>query len=213
MSKITRVLSAIALVGLFAPAALAAPPAPAKPAAPAPAPPPAPPIAQGPPIPGVCVIWREQAIEKSKVGEWAKERLKQIATQVNAELSPEGTAIQTDAKAFEAARSTMDQATQQSKAQALQARYDAFRQKQDLRQRELRATQDKALNRIAQELVPIISELYQSHRCSILLDKNATLIENPDMNITSPAITALDGKIQQFPFEREHLDIGAPAAN
>jgi outer membrane protein len=201
-------LAFAALAGFGVTASAVAAPAPAAaPAAPAPA------IAQGPAIPGVCVVWREQAIEKSKVGEWAKERLKQIATQVNAELAPEGTSIQTDAKAFEAARSTMDQATQQSKAQALQARYDAFRQKQELRQRELRATQDKALNRIAQELVPIISELYQSHRCSILVDKNAVLIENPDMNLTQAAITGLDGKIQQFPFEREHLDSGAPAAN
>ncbi len=199
-------LFAAGILGLYASAAHAAPPAPA--AAPAPAP-----IAQGPAIPGVCVVWREQAIEKSKVGEYAKERLKQIATQVNAELTPEGTAIQTDAKAFEATRATLDQATQQSKAQALQARYDAFRQKQDLRQRELRATQDKALNRIAQELVPIVAELYQSHRCSILVDKNAVLIENPDMNITQAAITGLDAKIQQFPFEREHLDNGTPPAN
>jgi outer membrane protein len=194
-------------------AAVAALTSTAQAAAPAAAPPPPAPIAQGPAIPGLCVVWREQAIEKSKVGEYAKERLKQIATQVNAELTPEGTAIQTDAKAFEAARATLDQATQQSRAQALQARYDAFRQKQDLRQRELRATQDKALNRIAQELVPIISELYQSHRCSILMDKNAVLIENPDMNITQAAITGLDAKIQQFPFEREHLDSGTPPAN
>jgi hypothetical protein len=33
------------------------------------------------------------------------------------------------------------------------------------------------------------------------------------MDLTPAAITALNGKLQQFPFDREHLDTGAaPAA-
>jgi outer membrane protein len=194
------------VLALFASSALAAP-APAPAAAP---PPPA--IAHGPAIPGVCLLSVNQAISQSTVGGYIRTRLEQIVTQVRAELNPEETAINTEGKALDAAKTTLDQATLQSRAQALQARYAAFQQKAELRQREMKATQDKALNRVAQELEPIAQQLYQSHRCSMLVDKGSIMLANPDMDLTPSAVTALNGKIQQFPFDREHLDTGAPAA-
>ncbi len=199
-------------LALMASSVLAATPVPSAPKA-APAAPPAPPIAHGPVITGVCILSVNQAIAQSTVGGYVRTRLDQIVTQVRAELGPEEAGINTDGKALDAAKTTMDQATLQTKAQALQARYQAFQQKADLRQREVKATQDKALNRIAQELEPIAQQLYQSHRCSVLLDKGSIMLANPDMDLTPAAVTALNGKIQQFAFDREHLDTGAPAAN
>ncbi len=206
MTKSFAALSGALGLTLTAATALAAPAAPA-------APPPAPAIAHGPAIAGVCMLSVNQAIAQSTVGGWVRTRLDQIVTQVRAELGPEETSIQTDGKALDASKATLDQATLQSKAQALQARYGALQQKAELRQREVKATQDKALNRIAQELEPIAQQLYQAHRCSILVDKGSVMLANPDMDLTPGAITALNGKIQQFPFDREHLDTGAPAAN
>ena len=94
----------------------------------------------------------------------------------------------------------------------MQTRADALRQKSDLRSRELQATRDKALNRIAQELNPIAIQLYQQHHCSVLLDKGSTMVVNPDMDLTNQAVTMLNAKITQFPFDREHLDTPAAAA-
>jgi outer membrane protein len=208
MHMMTRAVATIGALALVGSPALAATPA-AAPAAAAPAPA----IAHGPAIPGVCLLSVNQAISQSTVGGYVRTRLEQIVTQVRAELNPEETAINTEGKALDAAKATLDQATLQSRAQALQARYAAFQQKADLRQREMKATQDKALNRVAQELEPIAQQLYQAHRCSVLLDKSSVMLANPDMDLTPAAVTALNGKIQQFPFDREHLDTGAPAAH
>jgi outer membrane protein len=201
----TLAISAAGVFTFATSAALGATPAPA-------ATTPAPTIAQGPPIPGVCLLSVNQAIAQSTVGGYVRTRLDQIVTQVRAELSPEETAINTEGKALDASKATLDQATLQSRAQALQARYGAFQQKADQRQREVKATQDKALNRIAQELEPIAQQLYQQHRCSVLIDKGSVMLANPDMDLTPAAVTALNGKIQQFPFDREHLDTGAAPA-
>ena len=75
-----------------------------------------------------------------------------------------------------------------------------------MRNREVKATEDKALNRIAQELEPIASSLYQQHHCSTLLDKGSVMMANPDMDLTGAAVTALNAKLTQFTFDREHLD-------
>ncbi len=168
-------------------------------------------VSQGPAIAGVCVFSVNQTIGASAVGGFIRTRLEQIVTGVKAELNPEDTAIATDVKALEAQRAALDAATYQSRGQAIQARINALREKADLRQREVKATEDKALNRVAQELEPIAQTLYQQHRCSILLDRGSVMMTNPEMDLTPAAVTALNAKLQQFPFDREHLDTGAKA--
>ena len=190
---------AVAMIASMAAAQTAAPAAP-------------PPLTQGPPIAGLCVLSVQEAISASTVGKYASTRMQQIVAQVKAELAPEDTAIGTDSKALETKRPTLDQASFQSQAQALQGRVDALRQKADLRQRELQATERKSFNRIAQELDPIARQLYQQHKCSVLLDKGSTMMTSPDMDITAQAVTALNAKITQFTFDREHLDTGAAPA-
>lgn len=180
-----------------------------RPAAAAPA---RPVIAQGPAIPGVCVFSVNQTIGASTVGQYIHTRLEQIVVQVKAELNPEDTAIATEVKALEAQRASLDATAYQTRGQALQGRINALREKADLRQREVKATEDKALNRVAQELEPIAQSLYQSHHCSILLDRGSVMMANNEMDLTSGAVAALNAKIQQFPFDREHLDSGAAPA-
>ena len=173
----------------------------------------APAISHGPAVPGVCILSVDRAIAQSSVGQFVRTRLQQLAQQVSSELQPEDTALSTDVKALQAQRATLDQATLQTRGQALQARATAFQQKYELRQRELQATQEKAFNRIAQELDPIAQQLYQQRRCSLLLNRQAVLIANPEMDVTAGAVTGLNAKLTQFSFEREHLDTAAaPAA-
>jgi outer membrane protein len=169
-------------------------------------------VAQGPAIPGVCILSVNQAIATSTVGKYVSERMNQIVAQVKAELTPEDTAIATEGRALQAQRSTLAAAAFQSRAQALQARVNALREKADLRQREVQATEQKSLNRIAQELDPIARQLYQEHHCSVLLNKDAVMIANPEMDLTTQAVTGLNGRIQQFAFDREHLDTAQPTS-
>lgn len=172
----------------------------------------APAVVQGPAIPGVCILSVNQAIATSTVGKYVSERMNQIVAQVKAELTPEDTAIATEGRALQAQRASLAAATFQSRAQALQTRVNALREKADLRQREVQATEQKSLNRIAQELDPIARQLYQEHRCSVLLNKDAVMIANPEMDLTTQAVAGLNGRIQQFAFDREHLDTAQPSS-
>ncbi|MEP6966547.1 MAG: OmpH family outer membrane protein [Pseudomonadota bacterium] len=197
--------SAIATVAVASlAAAQARPPAAARPAAiPATA------VTHGPAIPGLCVLSVNQAISGSTVGQYVSGRMNQIVAQVKAELGPIDTGISTDGRALETARPTLDAATFQSRASALSTRITALRQKADIRQREVEETEKKAVNRIGQELDPIARQLYQDHHCSALLDKGSVMIANPQMDLTPQAVAALNAKIQQFAFDREHLDAAA----
>jgi Skp family chaperone for outer membrane proteins len=172
----------------------------------APAAPTPPAVTHGPALTGVCIFSFENAIGLSKVGQYVDGRMKQIVAQTNAELTGEKNAIDNDAKALDAQRATLDQTTFEQRGSALQIRASALQRKAQLRDREVSATEQKAVARISQELGPYIQQAYQAKACSILLQRNSVIVGNPAMDITQVVVTGIDGKITQFAFDRERLD-------
>jgi Skp family chaperone for outer membrane proteins len=155
------------------------------------------------------VISLEGAIATSTVGQYVQTRLQQIAQQVQAELQAEETAIQNDARALEGQRASLDPNTFETRGSAIQVRANALNRKAQLREREMGATQQKALGRVGQELEPIIRQVYQQRQCSLLLNRDAVVLANPAMDISQTVVTALNAKITQFTFDRERLDQAA----
>ena len=160
----------------------------------------------GPPIANMCIISVETAIGGSTVGKYVDSRMQQIVAQTNAELTGEKNAIDGDAKTLDARRATLDQSTLEQQASALQVRANSLQRKAQLRDREVSATEQKAVSRIGQEMEPLIRQVYQQRNCSILFQRTAVVIANPAMDITPQVITALNAKITQFAFDRERLD-------
>jgi outer membrane protein len=176
----------------------------------------APAVTHGPPLANVCIMSVEGAIGTSTVGKYVDTRMQQIVSQVNAELNAEKTGIDNEAKTLDGQRSTLDQSALESRASALQVRANALQRKAQQRDREISATEQKALARVGQELEPLIRAVYQQKQCSLLLQRSAVVIANPAMDITPQVVTALNAKITQFAFDRERLDQAAapaPAAN
>ncbi|WP_296598259.1 OmpH family outer membrane protein [Phenylobacterium sp.] len=200
---------ALALSGAapaFAQQPAAAAPAPAAAAA-------APAVTHGPPVPGLCIVSVENAIGASTVGKYVNTRLQQLVAQVNAELNAEKTALDNDAKALDGQRATLDQNTFEQRAAALQVRGNALQRKAQLRDQEIQATEQKAINRVGVEMEPLIRQAYQQKQCSILINRNSIILGNPAADITPAVVTALNAKITQFAFDRERLDQQArPAA-
>ncbi|HEY2753527.1 OmpH family outer membrane protein [Phenylobacterium sp.] len=178
-------------------------------AAPAPT---APAVTHGPAIPGVCIMSLENAIGTSTVGRYVEGRMQQIVAQVNAELNGEKAALDNDAKALDGRRASLDQASFEQQASAIQVRANTLQRKAQVRDREVSATEQKAVGRIGQEMEPLIRQVYQQKACSVLLQRTAVVIANPAMDITPQVVTALNAKITQFAFDREHLDTAQAAA-
>lgn len=211
-NKTLAVAASAAAVLAFASAVVAQTPPPRPAAAPAAvAPPAAPPIKHGPVIPGVCTYNGDGAVQSSEVGKYVGTRMQQILAEVKAELGAEEAAINTEAKAVDAARAAGPTDALEARAANLQVRYNAYKRKQQLRQAEVQQTERKAVMRILQELDPIIVGVYQQRNCSILLG-DGVLAGNPAMDITPQVVTGLNAKIKSFTFNREHLDTPAPGA-
>lgn len=203
-----------AMAGGVLAVAIAAGPALAQPAAPAAAPAAAAPA--GPAIPGLCVFSVEGAVGSSKVGAHVSTRLQQLVAQVQAELNGLRTAIENEDKTLAAQRATLDATTLEQRAAALQVRVNDMQRRGQLRERELSATEQKALARVGQELSPLVQQVATQRNCSVVINRQALVLGGGgQMDITPAVVAALDAKITQFAFERERLDqqpAAAPAA-
>ena len=187
--------------------------APAFAQAPAPATAAAPQVTHGAAVPGLCVVSVEAAIGNSTVGKYVQTRLQQLLAQVNAELNAEKTSLDNDAKALDGQRATVDQNTFEQRAAALQVRANALQRKAQQREREIQVTEQKAFGRVGEEMEPLIRQAYQAKACSLLINRNSVVLTNPASDITPQVVTALNGKITQFAFDRERLDqTAAPTA-
>lgn len=217
MKTLTCTIASAAAIAAFAGSSLAVaqtkPAAPAaKPAAPAARPAAAPAPAGSSEIkltastPGVCVLSREAVIGASTVGKYVQTRLGQLQSQANAELTGEQSSIQAAIKDLEAKKTTIGEAAYQQQGSALQQRVNALQEKAQQRDRELQATDQKAQARIMQAAVPLIEAEIKARNCSVVFDGGAILAVNETMNLTPNVITALNGKLQSFDFDREHLD-------
>lgn len=199
--------AAAAAVALFAVPALAQTPAPAAPARPAATP------LTGPVIAGVCTYNNAGAITTSTVGRFVSTRLQALETEVENELRTDRTAIETENRALETGRATIAPQLFQQRVTALSTRAEAFQRKAAVRQREMQATQQKALQRIGQDLDPIIRQVYAARGCGLLLDSQAVVAANPALDVTQQVVTALNGRLTTFTINRERLpDTPPPAA-
>jgi outer membrane protein len=182
-------------------------PRPAAPAAPQGSPPP-----QGPALPGVCVLFKDNAVVGSTAGKAMLQRLSQLSTQAEAELKGVQTQIQTDAKALEAKRATLAPDSFQQQGQALQARESDLQRTAQIRQAELRQTQEKAFQTFSISMDPIVRQVFTQRSCSILLDGSSLIYPAPAMDVTALVVQGLNAKVQPFNFDREHIDPGQAAA-
>jgi outer membrane protein len=165
----------------------------------------APQVSHGPAIPGICVFSTQQAVGTSTVGKYVSSRMQQLATQVDTELTGERTGIENDIKTLDAQKATLDKNTLQTRATALQTRFNNWQTKASQREREVQATEQKAFLRVAQEMDPLIKQAYQTNRCSILFERDNVILANPAMDLTPTVVAGLNAKIQQFAFDREVL--------
>jgi len=169
----------------------------------------APAVSHGAPVAGVCVFSAEGAVSDSTVGKYINTRMGQIVAQVNAELNTEKTAIDNEAKTLEGQRASLDQATLQKRVTDLNTRAGNLQRKAQLRDREVGATEQKAVGRVLQEMQPLLAAAYQAKSCSVLLNGQAVTWANPAMDLTDGVVAQLNTKLTQFAFDRERLDQAA----
>ncbi|MEP7184873.1 MAG: OmpH family outer membrane protein [Rhodanobacter sp.] len=162
----------------------------------------------GDPVPGVCLLSREAVFAQAKVGEAARQRLSQLAQQSNTQLDNQRKPIDTDIKTFQEKAPSLSEAQRKSQGTALHDRMTAFQaQVGELNQR-IQLTRGKAMERMGVQAQPIVAQLYKSHHCGLLLNRDSVLSGNMTNDLTDAVVQGLDRKITTISFNLEPLPSG-----
>ncbi|WP_269513310.1 OmpH family outer membrane protein [Brevundimonas subvibrioides] len=154
----------------------------------------------GPVIPGVCVYFNQRLLAQSTVGQSVQARMEQLATEVQGELAPYGTAIQTEITALQQGGQAAD--PDGSRRTALQQRIQEAQALEQTRQDELRYTLGEQRRLISAQVEPILVAVYQERGCGLLLDRESVFIANPAMDVTDTVMERLNAALPSLSFNR-----------
>jgi Skp family chaperone for outer membrane proteins len=158
------------------------------------------PINHGAPITGVCIYDNEEVLARSTAGQSVQAGMQRLLTEVQGELAPYASNIQTELTALQQGGEAADPGG--TRRQALQARAQEAQQLEQTRRGELSYTQGVQLQAIGTAVEPIVIALYQERGCSILLNRSAIYSANPAMDITPTAIERLNAALPSLSFNR-----------
>ena len=168
----------------------------------------------GPPIAGVCVLSQEGAIANSAAGKSVGERMKQLLAVVQAELTPEGKAVEAERASLSALTPEQLQSPANAKRiEAYQQRAAGLQRREEIRGKELEVTKNKEVALIENEAVPIENQVVTERHCGVVVERNALVWANPQMDITDAVVQRLNAKMSAVPaFDRANLEQQASAA-
>lgn len=153
----------------------------------------------GPAIPGICIYSHQRTLAQSTAGQAVATGMQRLQQEVQAELQPYTTSIQSEAQALQSVPA--DQ--RQSREQALQQRYQEAQQLAQTRENELRYTDLMQRQAIATAVDPIVSAVYVERGCGVLFARESTvLFANPQMDITETVIQRLNTALPTLSFNR-----------
>nr|WP_316627988.1 OmpH family outer membrane protein [uncultured Brevundimonas sp.] len=156
----------------------------------------------GPVIPGVCVYYNARLLAQSSAGQAVEARMQQLAQEVQGELQPYATAIQTEAQQLQTSGASLPADQMQQRRQALQQRAQEAQQLEATRENELRYTLAMQRQAITEAVSPILTALYQEKGCGLLLDRESVFMMNPAMDVTDLAIQRLNTALPTLSFNR-----------
>ncbi len=156
----------------------------------------------GPAIPGVCVYFNQRVLVQSTVGQAVQTRMEQLAQEVQGELQPYATAIQTEAQALQQGAATIPADQMNQRRQALQTRIQEAQQLEGTRDNELRYTLAQQRQKISEAIEPLLVAVYQEKGCGIMIDRESVFIMNPAMDVTDTVIQRLNAQLPTLSFNR-----------
>ncbi|MGX1745564.1 MULTISPECIES: OmpH family outer membrane protein [unclassified Brevundimonas] len=156
----------------------------------------------GPAIPGVCVYFNQRVLAQSTAGQAVQTRMEQLAQEVQGELQPYATAIQTEAQALQQGQATIPADQMNQRRQALQTRIQEAQQLEGTRDNELRYTLAEQRRKISEAIEPLLVAIYQEKGCGIMIDRESVFIMNPAMDVTDTVIQRLNAQLPTLSFNR-----------
>lgn len=159
----------------------------------------------------IVTIDEGRILRDSKAGKHIQTQLKSIETQIQGELKPTRTALESEARALEAKSKgkTPEQLNTDtdfvSKYVAYQNNARNYAQKQKIVANEFAMTERKALLDFNKALEPALKTVVANKKADIVLARSQVVYSGPTVDVSSLVISQLDSKTPTIAVSRQRL--------
>jgi outer membrane protein len=166
----------------------------------------------------VLVMDTDRVLNTSAVGTFIRDRLTAIGEEIGAELTTEETAVRTEVDQFNT--DTADQTEEQiaadealvTRRNELQARVVQLGVSEQVKQRELAATRNAALEPVHAALSEVLEEIVAEKGADVLVERSLLIYVGEGADITDEVIEKLNTKMTEVPVERVRLPVAEEGA-
>ncbi len=163
----------------------------------------------------VLVMDTDRVLNTSAVGQHIRERLTAIGEEISAELQTEETAVRGEVEQFNT--ETADRTEEEIAADAsLSTRRNEIQSKviqlgvsEQVKQRELAATRNAALEPVHAALSEVLEEIVEEMGADVLVERNLLIYVGDAADITDEVIEKLNAKMSTIEVERVRLPVAA----
>jgi outer membrane protein len=161
----------------------------------------------------VLVLDTDRVLNASAVGQHIRERLTAIGEEISTELSTEESSVRTEVEQFNA--DTADQSEEQiagdealsTRRAELQNRVIQLQVSEQVKQRELTATRNAALEPVHAALSSVLEEIVEEMSADVLVERSLLIYVGEGADITDEVIEKLNTRMTTVDVERVRLPV------
>lgn len=163
----------------------------------------------------VLVVDFQRVYRDSLAGKDAQTKLRGVNDAINAELKPELDAwtAERDKLGPRFKDKTQEQLIAElQKDENLRKQYEAvqttlqnLQQKQQLREQELQATEQRALAAVIKGTEPILNDLLNERNAAVVLERGSITVAAPNTDVTNEVVKRLDARLKAVPVTKVDL--------
>jgi Skp family chaperone for outer membrane proteins len=147
------------------------------------------------PEPRIVVLNLAAVMGASQVGQSVGQQIQVLAEQAKSDLSGDAKKLQSEAQAI----AKLPEAQRATRAAAFAPRQNAFRERAQQREAQVRAAFAKAQAEISKQLEPILRQVTTAHGANMVLDRRATAgLSDPSLDITAEVVKELNAKMPSY---------------
>ena len=159
----------------------------------------------------VVVIDQQRVMAESSAGLDIAQKVQQISTTIQSELTPEANALQQQGESLEARTANMsmeaigaDQALR-TEVETYAQRAQQFSLDRQFAAAELQATERAAWTRFYQALQPVLEQVITENGASVMLDTSQTVWSSESVDVTASVITKMNAALPTVEVTRQRL--------
>lgn len=161
--------------------------------------------AQAAKAPIILIVDQAQVVAASKAGKAMRPQMAALEEAANKDLNAEVAKVVKEGEDLQKQKGLMAEDVWTQKAQQIAVKQNNLPAMREVKLRELQISEQKALGKINEAMLPILKTIVDSRGATILLDRSAVMYASTDIDITQQVIAELDKKLTTVTVEKTNL--------